>query len=154
MDTRRFRNHPSSEALAQVRWLGWVMIMMFVLVQTAMGGTPLGERSQQSTSQISPYVQARADFDPQTHQVTVEANPPTAIWDSTADLTRRSFVVYENNIRQVVNDVELVDSPLSIGVLLENGGRYHAVNEAIADNASRAARELIQAINPNDQVTI
>jgi hypothetical protein len=45
MDTRRFRNHPSSEALAQVRWLGWVMIMMFVLVQTATGGTALGERS-------------------------------------------------------------------------------------------------------------
>ena len=39
MDTRRFRNHPSSEALAQVRWLGWVMIMMFVLVQTATSGT-------------------------------------------------------------------------------------------------------------------
>jgi hypothetical protein len=154
MDTRRFRNHPSSEALAQVRWLGWVMIMMFVLVQTATGGTALVERSEQSTSQISPYVQARADFDPQTHQVTVEANPPAAIWDSTADLRRRSFVVYEDNVRQVVNDVELVDSPLSIGVLLENGGRYHAVNEAISDNASRAARELMQAINPNDQVTI
>jgi hypothetical protein len=76
MDTRRFRNHPSSEALAQVRWLGWVMIMMFVLVQTATGGTASGERSEQSASQISPYVQARADFDPQTHQATVEANLP------------------------------------------------------------------------------
>ena len=62
MDTRRFRNHPSSEALAQVRWLGWVMIMMFVLVQTATGGTASGERSEQSKSQISPYVQARADY--------------------------------------------------------------------------------------------
>lgn len=154
MNTRRFRNHPSSEALAQVRWLGWVMIMMFVLVQTATGGTASGERSEKSNAEISPYVQARADFDPQTHQVTVEANPPAAIWDSTADLSRRSFVVYENNVRQVVNDVDLVDSPLSIGVLLENGGRYHAVNEAIADNASRAARELMHAINPYDQVTI
>jgi hypothetical protein len=55
MDTRRFRNHPSSEALAQVRWLGWVMIMMFVLVQTATGGTASGERSEQSN------VQALAD---------------------------------------------------------------------------------------------
>ena len=93
MDTRRFRNHPSSEALAQVRWLGWVMIVMFVLVQTATGGTASGERSEQSKPQISPYVQARADFDPQTHQVTVEVNPPAAIWDSTADLGRRSFPV-------------------------------------------------------------
>lgn len=154
MDTRRFRNHPSSETLARVRWLGWVMIMMFVLVQTATGSTASEERSEQSTSQVNPYVEARADFDPQTHQVTVEANPPAAVWDSTADLRRRSFVVYEDNVRQVVNDVELVDSPLSIGVLLENGGRYHAINEAIADNASRAVRDLMQSVNPNDHVTI
>jgi hypothetical protein len=37
MDTRRFRKHSQSEALAQFRWLGWVMLMMFVLVQTAPG---------------------------------------------------------------------------------------------------------------------
>jgi len=36
MDTRRFRHHRSpSDALAAFRWLGWVMLMMFVLVQTA-----------------------------------------------------------------------------------------------------------------------
>lgn len=154
MDTRRFRNHPSSDTLARVRWLGWVMIMMFVLVQTATGSTASGERSEQSRSLINPYVEGRADFDPQTHQVTVEAHPPAVIWDSTADLRRRSFVVYEDNVRQVVNDVDLVDSPLSIGVLLEDGGRYHAVNEAIADNASRAVRDLMHSINPYDHLTI
>jgi hypothetical protein len=35
MDTRRFRHHSPSETLAAFRWLGWVMLMMFVLVQTA-----------------------------------------------------------------------------------------------------------------------
>jgi hypothetical protein len=66
------------------------MIMMFVLVQAATGGTASRERSAESMSQISPYVQARADFDPRTHQVTVQASPPASIWDSTADLRRRS----------------------------------------------------------------
>jgi hypothetical protein len=46
MDTRRFRKHRSSEALAQVRWLGWVMIMMFVLVQAA---TASGDRPGEPT---------------------------------------------------------------------------------------------------------
>ncbi len=35
MDTRRFRDHSPSQAFAAVRWLGWVVLMMFVLVQTA-----------------------------------------------------------------------------------------------------------------------
>ena len=35
MDTRRFRRSSRSDAVAAFRWLGWVMLMMFVLVQTA-----------------------------------------------------------------------------------------------------------------------
>jgi hypothetical protein len=37
MDTRRFLKHSQSQALAQFRWLGWVMLMMFVLVQLRLG---------------------------------------------------------------------------------------------------------------------
>jgi hypothetical protein len=35
MDTRRSRHPSRSDAIATFRWLGWVMLMMFVLVQTA-----------------------------------------------------------------------------------------------------------------------
>ncbi len=35
MDTRRFRHSSRSDAFAAFRWLGWVMLMMFVLAQTA-----------------------------------------------------------------------------------------------------------------------
>jgi hypothetical protein len=35
MDTRRFHRHSPSDAIAAFRWLGWVMLMMFVLVETA-----------------------------------------------------------------------------------------------------------------------
>ena len=48
MDTRRFQKHSRSRALAQFRWLGWVMLMMFVLVQTAMGADAAGGRSERS----------------------------------------------------------------------------------------------------------
>jgi hypothetical protein len=37
MDTRRFRKNRSSEMLDRARWLGWVMLMMFVLTQVASG---------------------------------------------------------------------------------------------------------------------
>ena len=45
MDTRRNVNESRSRTLAQFRWLGWVMLMMFVLVQVAMGASPLGSRT-------------------------------------------------------------------------------------------------------------
>jgi hypothetical protein len=40
MDTRRYLNESRLRALAQFRWLGWVMLMMSVLVQVAMGASP------------------------------------------------------------------------------------------------------------------
>jgi hypothetical protein len=35
MDTRRFRYQSPFQAFVAFRWLGWVMLMMFVLIQTA-----------------------------------------------------------------------------------------------------------------------
>jgi hypothetical protein len=40
MDTRRFRKSRSSEMVDRARWLGWVMLMMFVLTQVANGAGP------------------------------------------------------------------------------------------------------------------
>jgi|KBSSwiStaDraftv2_1062776.scaffolds.fasta_scaffold02897_7 hypothetical protein len=56
MDTRRSRHPSRSDAIAMVRWLGWVMLMMFVLVQTAQaaaGDTP------SATSRPSTVLKAR-----------------------------------------------------------------------------------------------
>ena len=126
--------------------------MMFVLVQVAMGAG-LG-RSDAISREGGTFDQASANFNPETGQVIVTANVPAAEWASTADIGRHSFVVYEDNVRQRVDDVEVTHAPLSIGLLLENGGRYHALNEVIAENVIRAARELLGAINPGDRVTI
>jgi hypothetical protein len=66
MDTRRFRKDSHSHRLAQARWLGWVMLMMFVLVQTATGAAGTGDRSKDFTAQSNPSPQASAEFDPKT----------------------------------------------------------------------------------------
>jgi hypothetical protein len=88
MDTRRFLKHSQSQALAQFRWLGWVMLMMFVLVQTATGAGVTGERSP---LEGRPFLQASADFNPETHQVTVKAHAPAAAWDFTSDIGSLDF---------------------------------------------------------------
>lgn len=154
MNTRRYLNESRSRTLAQFRWLGWVMLMMFVLVQIARGASPIGGRSDTISQDNGTFDQASANFNPETHQVIVTANVPAAEWAATADIGRHSFVVYEDNVRQLVDDVEVTHAPLSIGLLLENGGRYHALNEVLAENVTRAARELLGAINPGDRVTM
>ena len=79
MDTRRFRKHSPSETLARVRWFGWVMLMMFVLVQTARGaGAPAGNSERSRLEEGGSSSQAIADFNPETHQVTVKASAPAA----------------------------------------------------------------------------
>jgi hypothetical protein len=154
MDARRFRDHSRSETLARCRYLGWVLLMMFVLVQTAAGMVSTAGRFDGDEAVGSPLLRATADFNPETHQVTVKAYAPPAAWDFTTQIGRHSFVVYEDKVRQLVDDVEAVHTPLSIGVLLENGGRYHALNAAVAENVSRAARALLDATDPDDTVTM
>ena len=40
MDSRRFRKNRSTEMVDRARWLGWVMLMMFVLIQVASSASP------------------------------------------------------------------------------------------------------------------
>jgi hypothetical protein len=40
MDSRRFRRNRQIEMVDRARWLGWVMLMMFVLTQVASGTGP------------------------------------------------------------------------------------------------------------------
>jgi hypothetical protein len=79
MDTRRFRQHSPAEVFAAFRWLGWVMLMMFVLVQAARaaagGSNAQADATGPMTRELS---QASAQLDSGTHQVTMEApRPPT-----------------------------------------------------------------------------
>lgn len=120
MDSRRFRNQSPAETLARVRWLGWVMLMMFVLVQTATGADAAAENSQRSRLQDSASSPAVADFNPETHQVTLKAAVPAAAWDATADIGRHSFVVYEDNVRQPTEAVEVAHVNISTYYIKRN----------------------------------
>jgi hypothetical protein len=63
MDTRRFRDR--SEAIAAFRWLGWVMLMMFVLVQTVHASAAASPAQPDSTRPQSENLsKASVRFDP------------------------------------------------------------------------------------------
>jgi len=90
MDTRRSRHPSPSDTLAAFRWLGWVMLMMFVLVQTvrAAGGDAIGQ-NEVIGPQARERSQASAQVEPGTHQVKVEAPAPATLWNMTPGIDAR-----------------------------------------------------------------
>jgi len=153
MDTRRFRHN--LQAVATFPWLVWTILMTFVLVQAAWATAEHAQNQAAAPSQaIRGEPVARAQFDPETHQVTLEAAAPPELWNATPNIGAHSFVVYEDNLRQRLDDVRAIDQPLSVGVLVEHGGRYHAFNEALAEEGSRAVQELGAALNSSDNIRL
>jgi hypothetical protein len=90
MDTRRFRKQLQSQTIARVRWFGWVMLMMFVLVQMATGAENRSSVSKSSRPEAASF-QGRAEFRPTAHQVTVKARAPTAASNTIAEIGRHQF---------------------------------------------------------------
>jgi VWFA-related protein len=65
-----------------------------------------------------------------------------------------SFVVYENGLRQHDVNVAVEHTPISIGILLEYGGRYHTLNEIRGQDVPTAAEELLEQTGPDDTVAV
>ncbi len=59
-----------------------------------------------------------------------------------------SFAVYDNGVRQHDVNVAVEHTPISIGILLEYGGRYHTLNEIRGQNVPTAAEEWLDQTGP------
>jgi VWFA-related protein len=94
------------------------------------------------------------NFAPGTQLVTVRAplRDPQARWMSNAHPD--SFAVYDNGVRQHDVNVAVEHTPISIGILLEYGGRYHTLNEIRGQDVPAAAEELLDQTGPDDKVAV
>lgn len=70
------------------------------------------------------------------------------------NIRRENFAVYENGVRQRSATVEIEHAPVSVGLLLECGGRYQALNRAIGEEVSRAVYGFLDQIGRNDKVAV
>lgn len=109
--------------------------------------TPLfqGEQGSQKTE---------IHFDPATRVVTIK----TLVQDSNGyfipNIRRDNFAVYEDGVRQQDATVEIEHAAVSIGLLLEHGGRYQSLNDALYHTVSMAADQFLDEIGNDDQVAI
>jgi VWFA-related protein len=97
---------------------------------------------------------AEVQFDPATGVVTLKMLVQDPNGYFIPNIRRENFVVYENGARQQNATVEVEHAPVTVGVLLEYGGRYQALNKAIGEEVSRAAHGFLEQIGRNDKVAV
>src|ERR1700693_5879448 len=68
-------------------------------------------------------------FDPATRMVTLKflVQDPNGYF--IPNIRRDNFVVYENDVRQQIATVEVEHAPVSLGLLMECGGRHPSLNK-------------------------
>jgi Ca-activated chloride channel family protein len=91
---------------------------------------------------------------PASHPVTVRLTIEKPNGPLVANLRRDDFAVYENGVRQRDITVEVEHLPITVALLLEFGGRYHELNEALADAVPQIGKELIEAIGRDDKIAV
>jgi len=93
-------------------------------------------------------------FDPRTRMVTLELSVQDAHGYFIPNIRRENFAVYENGIRQHSVTVEVEHAAVTFGLLIESGGHYPGLNEALEQAASSAAHQFLDEIGRDDRVAI
>jgi Ca-activated chloride channel family protein len=93
-------------------------------------------------------------FDPSTCAVTMKLLVQDPAGYFIPELRRDNFVVYENGIRQQNATVEIEHAPVTLGIVMEHGGRYKGFNKASSDAVLMAGRQLLGALGREDKVAI
>lgn len=69
-------------------------------------------------------------------------------------IRRENFVVYEDGVRQSSVSVDVEHANVTLGLLLEYGGRHVGVNKEMAGAVSSAGRQLLDALGRQDRLAI
>jgi hypothetical protein len=89
-----------------------------------------------------------------TQEVTVKVPLGDSPLYGSPALHASDFAVYENNRRQPHVRVDVEHVPVTLGVLFEFGGRYHAFNEVLGTHVVSATQSLLDELAPEDNVTL
>jgi VWFA-related protein len=93
-------------------------------------------------------------YDPQTGLVRVSLVVQDSNGYFIPDIRRANFAVYENGVRQQNATVEIEHAAVCVGILVEYGGHYHALNEVLAATISMAVGQFADELGSEDEVAI
>lgn len=93
-------------------------------------------------------------FDPETGIVTLKLLVQDPNGYFIPNIRRENFVVYENDVRQQLQNVEVEHPPVSLGLLMEFGGRAPGFNRLLGEEVASAGRQLLEAVGHEDKIAI
>jgi VWFA-related protein len=70
------------------------------------------------------------------------------------NIRRENFVVYENGVRQQIAAVDIEHAPVSLGLLMEFGGRTPGLNRLLGQEVSNAGHQLLEVLDRQDKLAI
>jgi Ca-activated chloride channel homolog len=67
---------------------------------------------------------------------------------------RERLAILENGVRQPGVSIEVEHSPITVAVLIENGGRSHQLNDSITADAGMLIRPLLDVLGNEDRLAV
>jgi len=147
---------------------------ILVLVSAVWGQTPSSQEPNASTPRPAPGPEvtvpggrstplftgeqgsqrSEIEFAPTSRTVTIKLQVEDPNGYFLPNLRRDNFAVYEDGVRQKNVTVDVEHSPVSVALLIEFGGRYHELNEAIGLETTQIGRQLLDVIGRDDKVAV
>ena len=93
-------------------------------------------------------------FDPATGTVTMKLLVQDPHGYFIPNIRRENFVIYEDGIRQQNVSIDVDHAPVSVGLLLEYGGRYRNLSQTVGAAVTTAANRFLGELNRDDEVAI
>jgi VWFA-related protein len=93
-------------------------------------------------------------YDPATGIVTMKVLVQDPNGYFVPNIRRENFAVYENGVRQEGVSVTVEHAPVTVGMLLEHGGRQPALNHDLNDEVSRAAQQFLDSLGGDDAAAV
>jgi VWFA-related protein len=94
------------------------------------------------------------EFAPATRTVTIKLQVQDPNGYFLPNIRRENFVVFEDGVRQKNVNVDVEHAPVSIGLLLESGGRYHELNKLLGSEIPSVGRQALEVLGPNDKIAV
>src|SRR5581483_12516823 len=98
--------------------------------------------------------QSEIYFDSVTNMVTLKFQVQDPNGDFIPSIRPNNFVVYENGIRQTLDQVAIEHAPATVAQLLEYGGRTPGLGRLVGPEITQAGREIIDVLTDQDRVGI
>jgi Ca-activated chloride channel family protein len=93
-------------------------------------------------------------YDPATGSVTMKLLVQDPNGYFIPNIRPENFAVYENGVRQNNVSVTIEHPPVTVGLLLEHGGRHPALNRDLNSEVSRAANQFLESLGGDDTAAV